>query len=53
MKCYRVESGGWTVMVWRWTVMVWYLVGEMLQSGIRWVDCDGMEVDCNGVVSGG
>ena len=40
MKCYRVESGGWTVMV--WTVMVWYLVGEMLQSGIRWVDCDGM-----------
>ena len=34
-----------------WTVMVWYLVGEMLQSGIRWVDCDGM--DCNGMVSGG
>ena len=31
--------------------MVWYLVGEMLQSGIRWVDCDGM--DCNGMVSGG
>ena len=34
-----------------WTVMVWYLVGEMLQSGIRWMDCDGM--DCNGMVSGG
>ena len=31
--------------------MVWYLVGEMLQSGIRWVDCHGM--DCNGMVSGG
>ena len=31
--------------------MVWYLVGKMLQSGIRWVDCDGM--DCNGMVSGG
>ena len=30
---------------------VWYLVGEMLQSGIRWMDCDG--VKCNGVVSGG
>ena len=46
MKCYRVESGG-------WTMMVWYLAGELLQCGIRWVDCDGMEVDCNGMVSGG
>ena len=33
-------------MVCRWTVMVWYLVGEMLQSRIRWMDYDG-------VVSGG
>ena len=35
MKCYGVESGG-------WTVVVWYLVSEMLRNRIRWVDCDGI-----------